>query len=189
MNDCMAESNHNSLRLRIIRAARVHFALVAVLMLSTVIFDAWNLITPDAVLQRWTLVTLLLVVTTVVWYVARYHSKLALYHNVLGFCLIFADIIVATFLVYGERGMASRSVMLYAVPIVVSGILANRRAVYATASIATAFYALAAVRYFVVNFNEGYKIELYGTIGLYSAVFFVVAAITSILITPDKLDS
>lgn len=171
---------------QISRAARIHFALAAIFVLSTIIFDAWKLITPDVVLQRWTLAALLLIVATGIWYSSHFAGKNKVFHNILGFFLIFTDLLIATILVYNERGMASRSIILYAVPIITSGIVASRRAVYATASLATALYTLAAVRYFVLNFNEGYKIELYGTIGLYSAVFFIIAAIVNLLISASR---
>jgi hypothetical protein len=167
----------------------VHFVLTGVLILITIIFDAWQLITPSVVLQRWTLAALLLAITAAVWYASRFSGKSTFYLHILCFCLIAADMIIATYLVYSERGMASRAVMLYAIPIVTAGVLASRRATYAAATLATAIYTLAAVRYFVVNFNEGYKIELYGTIGFYSAMFFVIAALTNILIDRGKSEN
>lgn len=172
----------------ILKVANAHFALVAILMLSTIIFDAWKLITPDAVLQRWTIAVFLLVITTAVWYSSRFTSSNKIFNNILGFSLIFSDIIITTILIYSERGMASRSVLLYAIPIIASSILiGSSRAVYATATFATAAYTLAAVRYFVANFNEGYKIELYGMLGLYSAVFFVIAKLVNILMLDERL--
>lgn len=182
----MAKSVTDTYTPRILRVARVHFALTLILAFSIILLDAWNYITPEVVLQRWTVAAMLLVVTTVVWYAARSNLKSPAFYNGLIISLVIADIILATFLVYNERGMASRAVALYALPIVTSAALLRRSAIFASAALSTAAYSLAAVRYFVVNFNEGLNIELYGTIGFYSAVFFVLAALVWVALTPDR---
>jgi hypothetical protein len=182
LNLFMADNQKAPIQSRILRVTRVHFSLSLVLVLSIIIFDAWGLIAPENVLQRWTIAAFLFVVNTIVWYLSRSNFKSAGYYKALIFALILVDIAVATFLVYNERGMASSAVMLYAIPITTSGILNSRRGLFATAAFSTAAYTLAAVRYFVINFNEGYKVELYGIITFYSALFFVLAALLWVII-------
>lgn len=167
----------NWLQINIIRAARVHFYYVLAFALAIIIEDAWKLITPKAVLQRWTTLAILLSVTAIVWYAARAQTENSLYYKSLAYILILVDIYVAATSVYAERGMASRSVALFAIPIVVAVVLASRTALFATAALCTAAYSFAAIRYFVVNFNEGYKIELYSVIAFYSACFFILAGL------------
>jgi heme/copper-type cytochrome/quinol oxidase subunit 4 len=84
---------------------------------------------------------------------------------------------MASFNVYVQRGMASRAVALYAIPLVVSTVLMSRAALLTTAALCVAAYTTTAVSYFVLNFNEGYKIELYGEITSYSVYFVILAAL------------
>lgn len=178
----MANIQNNWLQTAVWRVSRVHFFFVLAYAVSIVAFDSWNLIPPDGLAQRWTLAAVLLVVNTICWYASRISFNRNLYYQGLAFLLVVADITLAAFTVYAERGMASRAVALFAVPIIISAILLRRSAVFATAALCTAAYSLAAVRYFAAFPSEGYKIELYGVIAFYSAVFFVLAALVTVLV-------
>jgi hypothetical protein len=172
------------LQTNVVKVARTHFFFVLAYVLSIIAFDSWNLITPEALSQRWTLAAIMLVVSTVVWYAARARVSSGAYYQALVFGLVLLDIAVAAFTVYTERGMASRGVALFAVAITTSATLISRSALYAAAALSTAAYSLAAVRYFTEFPSEGYKIELYGVIGFYSAIFFVLAALLWAIIRP-----
>lgn len=180
----MPKKETSTLRVPVLRLARIHFWYVLAFALSIIVYDAWALITPDAVLGRWTATGLMLVITTVIWHLSRSHhvNLNPVFYKLCVYVLVLMDIAIATFIVYAERGMASRGVALYAIPIAVSAVLASRSALYATASLSAGAYWFWAVRYFVVNFNEGYKIELYSTLAFYSATFFVLAALLSLLV-------
>jgi len=167
----------NWLQLATIRTARVHFLLIAAYAAINITSDAWALITRELVWQRWLMAGIMLIVTTVVWYAARAVVANLTYYRVLIIALVLLDVALATFTVYTERGMASRGVMLYALPIATSAVMLNKSAIFGTAALCTASYVLAATRYFYVYFNEGYKVELYTTLGLYSAGFFILAAL------------
>lgn len=170
------------LQIAAIRLARIHFYFVIIFALYTIISDAWHLIPPDVVLQRWTMNSILLIGTAVVWYLARRSTNATMYYRFLIYCLILLDIAMATFNIYTQRGMASRAVLLYALPIAASSLLLSRVAIFTSAALSAATYSLAAVRYFVVNFNEGYKVELYTEVGFYCAIFFVLAAILAAVV-------
>lgn len=171
------------LQTNIVRITRIHFVYALIYALTIVIYHAWDLITPQAVLQRWTTAAILLIATTIVWYLARVSSsKNITFFRSLTYGLILVDIYVAAFTVYAERGMASRGVALFAVPIIVSAILMSRSALFATAALSVAAYSFMAVRYFVVNFNEGYNVELYSVVAFYSTCFFVFAALLWVVI-------
>ena len=71
--------------------------------------------------------------------------------------------------------MASRAVFLFVIPLIVIALLMSLSALLLTATICVAVYITTTVSYFVNNFNEGYKVELYGEVGFYSAMFYVVA--------------
>lgn len=128
-------------------------------------------------MRRWIVTGILLTVSIIGWYLATTSNRSSvLYRNMIyGFILV--DIFVASYGVYTQRGMASRAVALYAVPIVIAGILLSRAALFATATLCAIAYVATAISYFVLNFNEGYKIELYGEIGFYTAMFFVLAGL------------
>lgn len=166
----------SSLRPTAIRLARLHFWYVGLLAMQVMIYDVWKLIAPEAVMQRWVVTAFLLVVSSVVWYLAKVSKASSSVFSTIICLLVVADIIVATFSVYNQRGMASRAVALYAIPLIVAAALKNRAAVFATALISVAAYISAAVSYFVLNFNEGYKIELYGEVGFYCFIIIGLAS-------------
>lgn len=166
----------------LVRVCRIHFVAIAVYTLYIIAADATRLITPDSVLRRWTANATMLAGIAIIWYLARSNVKNSNYYRVLLYGVILLDIMMATFNVYTQRGMAARAVMLYAVPIAVSAILLSRTALYMTAALCAAAYSLAAVKYFVDFFNEGFKAELYIEVGFYCAVFFGLAAILSIVV-------
>ncbi len=166
----------------IIRASRVHFFLVGAYAVYIIASDATHLIAPTLVYQRWLMAGLLLAVTTIAWYFARETNKTTNYYRVLLYALILADIAFCGFNIYTQRGMAARAVMLFAIPIVLSGLLLSRAATYMVAILSSVVYILAAVKYFVDFFNEGYKAELYIETGLYMAMFFGLAGLISTII-------
>lgn len=168
-----------------IRLGRIHFGLVAAYAGLIIASDSWNLVTRQLTSQRWLMFGMLLIVTTVSWYLSRAADRSTLYYRTLMVLIILADVALATFAIYTERGMSSRGVALYFIPIVSSSLLLRRSAIFGTAALATASYVMAATRYFYVYFNEGYRIELYSTLGFYSACFFVVAAVLWVL-TSEK---
>ena len=166
----------------LVSVCRIHFGLIAVYAGYTIASDATHLISPVLVFRRWTAVGILLLVSGLVWYLARNKTKNLTYFHSLVYSLVVADILFAAFNIYTERGMASRAVMLFSLPILVSGLLLSRLAAYLTAILCSVAYVLAAVKYFVDFFNEGYKAELYIEVGFYCAVFFMLAAVVSSLV-------
>ncbi len=160
----------------LIRISKIHFWLIAGYAVYIIASDATALTTRDLVWQRWAMAGTMLIITTIVWFLARGETSNTNYYRLLIVLLVLTDIGLATFNVYTERGMASRGVALYALPIIISAVLLNRSAVFGTAALSTAAYTLACTRYFFVNFNEGYKAELYITLAFSSLLFFVLAA-------------
>lgn len=173
----------------LIRICRIHFMLIGLYAIYTIAADATRLTAPQLVLQRWYMNAILLVGIGVVWYLARNSVKNSNYYRVLIYAVILLDIALATFNIYTQRGMASRAVMLFSVAIVVSSLLLSRTALFLTATLCTAAYSLAAVKYFVDFFNEGYKAELYIETGFYCAVFFGLAGILSVIVRFKNIES
>lgn len=173
----MKQKHPHWLKNGLVRAAKIHFILAAAYAAQIIAYDAAKLITPDVVLQRWYAVAALTAAAAVIWYLARSQANSLTTHKFLAVTLILADIAFAVFNVYTQRGMASRAVILFLIPIIVSAILLSRVALFTTAVICIAAYTTASIAYFVNNFNEGYKIELYGEILFYSAVFIMAAGL------------
>lgn len=177
------------LRTNTVRVSRIHFIYILLFAAQILVYDAWNLIAPISVMQRWIVTAAMLITTTAVWFLA--HSRIRstnIYKTLFGILLL-QDVAVASFSVYSQRGMASRAVMLYAVPIIISTVLRNSRAVFATAAFCIAAYVTTTVSYFVLNFNEGYKIELYGEISFYCITFLLLAMLLSVIIRSRQNNS
>lgn len=169
-----------------VRVTRVHFIFIAAYIAATIVFDSWNLYTHEAVTQLWTAAGVLLALNTILWFLGRqtYANQSLYVFNVLG--LILADIAFAAYNVYWQQGLASKSVILFAVPIVAAAALRSRSILLGTATLCAAIYSTVSVRYFFENYGQGYRVELWGTIGLYSAVFFILALLLMIIIRPTN---
>jgi hypothetical protein len=168
------------------RVSRAHFLLVALLSAQIVAYDAWQLITPKAVMQRWFAVGALFLVVAFCAYQASSGivRKVTLRHIV--WLLVIADIIFASYYVYLTRGMASREVILYAVPIITAMVLMSKRALVLSALLSITAYVLTAITYASINFNEGYKIELYGEVFFFSGVMLVLASLLWAIVHAKK---
>jgi len=83
--------------------------------------------------------------------------------------------------------MASLSVSLFFVPIIIVAALRSQGLLVATALLSGAAYSTAAVRYFNDNYGEGFRVQLWGTVVFYSFVFFVMAwLLIAVLHTPKR---
>ena len=172
----MLKNPHNLIRANFVRACKVHIFIGLAFIAQVIAYDASKLITPEVVLKRWIVAAALVIVASVCWYIARLNDSAQRIHQ-LAWVLIGADMAVASFSVYTQRGMASRAVLLFVIPILVAATLQRKGAIYLTSIMAAVTYIVTAIAYFVLNFNEGYKIELYGEIFFYSAMLFAVAGL------------
>jgi hypothetical protein len=171
---------------RALRSCRVYFLFVVVYAVAIIIFDSWNLIAHEGIVQRWTLAVALASLSTLLWFVARTNFKNNSMYKMVMYCLIISGILFAAINVYFDRGMASKAVALFAVPLVVAAITKSRAVILATASLSAIAYSLAMVRYFYAHYGEGIRVQLYGEIFLYSMVFFIIAWLLLILVQPDN---
>ncbi len=173
----MKQKHPHWLKNSLVRVAKMQLALVILYIAQIIAFDSSKLITPEVLLWRWYAVAGVAVVSVVVLYLARSKITHPDHYKILTWLLIVADIAFAAFNVYTQRGMASRSVALFFIPIIISAILLSRVALFTTATLCVIAYTTAAVAYFVNYFNEGYKIELYGEVFFYCGLFFIAAGI------------
>lgn len=172
-----SKTAHNSVRTAFTRVSKLHVLLGIVFAIQVIIYDASKLITPDVVLKRWLVISSLIVASGVCWYFARLNDNPKVIYN-LARILIAADLLVASFYVYTQRGMASRAVILFILPILAAATLQRKGLIYLTTLLSVVVYTSTAIAYFVLNFNEGYKVELYGEIGFYSALLVIIGAIS-----------
>ena len=159
----------------LLRLTRVHFFYGLVYIVSIIIADAGNLIENEQAAKRWTAVGSLLVVNTIIWYLCRAKIKSDLFYKILLIFLLACHIVFAATNVFWQRGMASKAVALFFVPIISAGLARSRSLVLATASVSAVAYSMASARYFYMNYGQGYTVELYGEMFFYSSLFFVVA--------------
>lgn len=172
---------HNTVRNNFVRACKLHIVIGLLFAAQIMAYDAGKLITPELVLKRWFVTSVLVIVAAMCWYIAKLSDTPKAIHR-LAWILIAADLAVASFYVYTTRGMASRAVILFVIPILVAAIIARKGMIYLTAAAAIATYTVTAIAYFVLNFNEGYKLELYGEISFYSAILLVIAGLSWIAV-------
>lgn len=176
----------NFLKSRAVRVSRFHFALVLLFSVQTIVYHASKVITPDLVLKRWIATASLLVIATILWYFAKNRVTSLGGFKAIIYALIIADIAFASFNVYTQRGYASKSVVLFVIPIFMAAVLTSRSALLATALLSVAAYTTTAVTYFVKNFNEGYMAELYGEIAFYSVLYLLLALLLWTLVRKQK---
>ena len=151
------------LQLSITRVTRTIYFFVIMYMISIVIFDSGNLITRESIINRWTIATILLIINTFVWFIAV--QKIPTNTKTITIYLLTATLLIfAGLSTYWERGMASTTTIFYILPILVIAILKNRHALLATTILSIGIYAFATVKYFNDYFNEGYRVQLWGTI-------------------------
>jgi hypothetical protein len=175
----MAKKPNQSLPLSTTRVTRTIYFFLGFFALSIVIFDSGNLITREAVINRWTLLTALLVTNTAIWLIS---SKSLKNNQALSItALATVALLFAGFMTYWERGMASTSTVLYALPLLIITTIKNRHALIAFAVLSAASYAFAAVKYFNDFFNEGYRVQLWGSIVLYSGTIFAITWLLMII--------
>lgn len=183
----MAKTDSVSLlKSRAVRVARFHFALVLLFSVQTIVYHASRVITPDLLLKRWSATAALLVIATILWYFAKNKVTSLSGFKAIIYALIIADIAFASFNVYTQRGYASKSVVLFVIPIFIAAVLTSRSALFATALLSIAAYSTTAVMYFVLNFNEGYLSELYGEVGFYSTLYLLLAVLLWTLVRKQK---
>lgn len=176
----------SSLKSRAVRVARFHFALVLLFAVQSIVYHASKVITPDLLLKRWVATAGLLIVATILWYFAKNKVTSLGGFKAIIYALILADIAFASFNVYTQRGYASKSVVLFVIPIFIAAVLTSRSALIATALLSVAVYTTTAVMYFVNNFNEGYMAELYGEIAFYSVLYLLLAGLLWTLVRKQK---
>ncbi len=154
------------------KLAKINFMFVSVFAIYTIIFDAGNILTREDVYHRWIFAVLLTAVFSLFWVATKKAKTTTVLFGSLVLCVV-AELTLAGFMTYWERGMASMSTVLFILPIASMALTASRTYTIGTALFATAIYIGACTKYFYDFFNEGYRVQLYGQIFFFSAVFLI----------------
>jgi hypothetical protein len=157
--------------LYITKLAKIQFSLVAVFAVYIIIFDSGNVLTREAVYHHWILEALLLAISSLFW-VCTKKAPARVTFVVLLVCIAM-QLVLAGYSTYWERGMASMSTILYALPIASMALSGSRTYTVGTSLFAAAVYITACTKYFYDYFNEGYRVQLYGQLFFFSALFLL----------------
>jgi hypothetical protein len=169
-----------NLQLSVTRITRTIYFFIALYMLSIVVFDSGNLITRESIIDRWAIVSILLIINTFVWFIAV--QKIPLSSKALiVYILTITLLVFAGLNTYWERGMASTTTIFYILPILAIATLKNRHALIATAVLCVGTYAFASVKYFNDFFNEGYRVQLWGSILIIGAAILTATWLVMII--------
>lgn len=163
---------------------KLNFAVILIYGIFTTLYEAWQLITPSALMIRWVMFGLLLIFTTLVWLYVKQGRNSRVAPAMIA--LIASNTTFISANIYFERGMASRAVMLYILPILGAGLLNTKSAAYMSALFCSSAYVISAVAYSLIHPSEGYKIEIYGTIIFYCTFMFVIAGLVNLLSKSGK---
>ena len=164
------------------RLTRTLFFVVVTLISFIVISDTWNLIVRERIVWLVGATVLLFIATTFVWMLSGTTRKTSVTTLTQRLILVIALILVSGIFTYFERGMASTSTPLYILPILVAATLHNRHILIGTALLSIATYFYAAVAYFNLNFNEGYRVELYSKLVLFIGLTLCITWLVMIIV-------
>ena len=163
------------------RASRVHVYYLAAYALSLIVFDSWNLITHEGIVRKWTLAAVILTIVIGCWFVSKQKFAFTTGYTIAMLVLIISGVIFAAYNVSWERGMASKSLILFIVPIVTAALTRRRTVLLATTGFSAVAYSVVVVRYFHIHYGEGFRVQVYGELLFYGIVFFVCAWLLRIL--------
>lgn len=176
----------NRLKLASIETSKLGIVFVLIYSATTLIYKLWKLMTPDILQERWVAALIMLSISASLWWFSRQKTLSSLYYRVIIGLQIMMYICIAGYSIYAERGMASNSVILFAIPLVIVALNHSGKALLATTLACGATYAYAAIRYFREYPSEGYKVELYGGLVFYISILFLLSALLWVLVIPRR---
>lgn len=168
--------------LEVTRITRTIYFVVVTLIAFVVISDSWNLILREKIVWLVGAVVFVFTLNTLVWMLAATTRKSNTSALLYRMTLVVSLIALAGIFTYNERGMASTSTPLYVLPILIAATLHNRHILIGTSLLTVATYFFAVVSYFNLNFNEGYRVELYSKLVLFAGLILCISWLTMILV-------
>lgn len=166
-----------------LRTTKLGLVFVAIYAVSTIIYQLWKLMTPAVIQQRWFIVSLTLGIICVLWWHSHGRNLSPLYYRGIILLQVLMYLGVAVYSVYSERGMASNSIILFIIPLIIVALEFSGKLLLATATLCSLAYASTAIKYFRDYPSEGYKVELYGGILFYVSIIFLITALLWVLVS------
>lgn len=176
------KNDSKRLQLASLRTTKLGFVFVTIYALSTLIYQLWKLMTPEVLMQRWLISVLVLTVITSLWWYSRSRNLSPAYYKGIIFLQIIMYLAIGAYSIYMERGMASNSIILFTIPLIIIALEYSGKALFATATLCSLVYATSAISYFKNYPSEGYKVELYGGILFYVSILYLIAGLLWVLI-------
>lgn len=185
MNEMNKKQKINSKRLQVasVRVSKLGFVFSAIYASTTLVFKLWKLITPEILIQRWVISLLVFSITLALWWYSRSRNLSPTYYKGIILIQIIMYLAIGSYSIYSERGMASNSIILFTIPLIIIALEFSTKALFATATLCSIVYATSAIQYFKNFPSEGYKVELYGGIAFYVSILFLISALLWVLIT------
>ncbi len=172
-----SQKHRTWLRAGLLRLCRVHFIVFLAYAALVAVFDSAHVLTPDVTVRRAGFVATTMLVTLTVWFMGHKEQSESSFYRRRIYALIAADILFISLSMYFDRGIASREVALYALPIVSAGALVNRSAVFGVAAASAVAYFATGMKYRFSYPNEMYNVELYGMMAFYILFMFALASL------------
>jgi signal transduction histidine kinase len=102
-----------------------------------------------------------------------------IYFQIIAFCQILLELTLASWIVYSQGGLASRTTVLYAIPILITGVLFRGWYAYVAAIFSAIAYGTALTAVYFVGNTELPLMDITVPIIFYASVFMVLAAVVS----------
>lgn len=186
MNKINKNKNRSGKDLVLGKIIKSHFFVTIIFAAYTIVADSSRLFAPETILNRWKYLLGILLITTVVWLISNLFTINNIKINLLVGLLIITDIIVVSLIIYTERGMASSAVIFYSLPLLSAALTNKKPILTSTALFCISSYAYITIKYFVDYFNEGYKVQLYSSIGLHGSFILIMAYLLSVFIERER---
>lgn len=156
-------------------ASRLGFAFIAIYGLTNGIYQAWKLLAPEVIRERWLITIGLFALNIVLWQLGRRPGLAGIYYRTILWLQALMYVALSAYSIYSERGMASNSIILFVIPIAIIALERRRSSLALVTVLSCATYGATAIKYFFNYPSEGYKVELYGGIVFYVGVLMVIS--------------
>jgi hypothetical protein len=156
---------------------KLQFLFVFLLAGVNAIYGLWGLVPREVSMQRWLLLGIFCTMTIVTYLLRKIRPGKYTYY-----LLIATNLFFAAGMVFIQRGMASRSSLLFAVPIIIALVSLSLSLLYVTVILSAIIYWLIVLAYYTQHPNEGYLAELYAQVLLHVLVFMFIGLVGRVFI-------
>jgi signal transduction histidine kinase len=164
---------------------RIRWFYVLIIGITGIALPAITKTNISSTYQQITFVSLFLLLNTILFYVVQRKdgTRSINFYRLVAIGQIMMDIVLASYTIYIRGGANSRTVILYAIPIITAGILFASAVVYSAALLSAVAYVAAVVAYHLIHHDTLSGTQLISPIVFYPIVFFIIAAIVTKLST------